>query len=283
MHLRNLGIGAVVLVTLTGLLVGAQAQTPKSAVPDSAVPGVKLAGHRAIYDLALAKSEAGSVNQMRGRLVLEFRDVCEGYTLTQRFRTEMVDSDGDFHNAEFSITSWESRDGLKYRFNLKHDSEGEPAEEYVGRADIGSRGGSGKAIFSKPQGLEIAMPKGTIYPSEHLAMLIRDAKAGKTFLAAKVFDGSGDDGVFEVSAAIGRAQSVSDSARPLLSPLKGVQSWNVRLAYFPTKEKTEKPQYEIAFRLFANGVSDDLLMDYGDYALKGQLTAFELFPAAECQ
>jgi len=283
MMVRIKVLAAATAVLLVGLAPLAQAQAPRKSAQDSVVPGVALAGHRAVYDLALAKSEAGSISNMRGRLVLEFRDVCEGYTLTQRFRTEMIDNDGDSHNAEFSITSWESRDGLKYRFNLKHDTEGEPAEEFVGRADLGQRGGAGKAAFTKPQGLSIDLPKGTVYPSEHLAMLIREARAGNTFLAAKVFDGSGDDGVFEVSAAIGRAQPAAASPKPLLAPLKGVASWNVRLAYFPTKEKTEKPQYEIAFRLYANGVSDDLLMDYGDYSLKGQLTTFELFPAADCR
>jgi hypothetical protein len=37
------------------------------------------------------------------------------------------------------------------------------------------------------------------------------------------------------------------------------------------------PIYSLAFKLHDNGVARDLLMDYGDYVLKGRLVDLALF------
>ena len=57
---------------------------------------LKFAPHRAVYDLTLARSDpTGAVTSLRGRLVMEFNDVCEGYTLNQRILTEAADMEGN--------------------------------------------------------------------------------------------------------------------------------------------------------------------------------------------
>lgn len=270
------------LSLLIGLSFGVTACMTSGQVhaADTVAP-VPLASHRAVYELRMLHSDSGLGLSIRGRLALDFRDVCDGYTLTQRLRTEMVNADGELRNSEYAITSWESRDGRRYRFNIRHDTQGEPPEEFVGNAVAKNGTRAGTATFTKPAGLKMDLPKGTIYPTEHVVVLIREARAGGTFLAAKVFDGSGDDSLFHVSAVMGK-RLPPETGNPLLAPLKGQAAWPMRLAYFPVGEKSEQPQYEISFRMFENGVSDELVMDYGDYALKGTLTTLELFPRPSC-
>lgn len=237
----------------------------------------EMAGHRAVYDLSLVRGSPGG-GTMSGRLAMDFKRVCDGYTLTQRFRTEMFDEAGEKQVGDYSVTSWEASDGSGFRFNIKHENNGNLDDEYDGRSDSKA----GKATFSKPAGLELELPAGTIYPTEHLARLVAAARRGNHVAPFKVFDGSADDGVYDVGGFIGRPFDKEAGGDPLLEPLKGLDSWHVRLAYFPHAAKTDLPEYELAFRLYANGVSSDLLLDYGDYALKGVLVNLEIYPGPRC-
>jgi hypothetical protein len=65
-------------------------------------------------------------------------------------------------------------------------------------------------------------------------------------------------------------------------PLKARPTWRVRLAFFPLLSKTDGPQYEVGLRLFDNGVSDQLVIDYGEFAMKGTLIQLELLPQPDC-
>lgn len=287
MHLRAwlyvlcvVPLGLTPAVCESGPLSGQGLTVP---VALSAVPGVKLAPHRAIYDLGLLRADgSGTVNGVVGRLVMEFADACDGFTLTQRLRTELSGAEGNSVSNDFSITSWESRDGKSYRFNLKNMVDGEPADEFVGRGQLKARGQAGKVTFSKPAATSLDLPAGTVYPTEHLALLIQAARNNGSSVPVKVFDGSADDGYYDVGGFVGREVLTSDKDGAVLAPLKSVRSWRVRLAYFPSVNPADRPQYEIGFRLFENGISDDLVLDYGDYALKGVLQSLELLPDSGC-
>ena len=65
--------------------------------------------------------------------------------------------------------------------------------------------------------------------------------------------------------------SRTDTNWPLIA---GHRSWSVQLAYFPVLAKNELqaadlPEMELSVTLFDNGVSDDLVPDYGDLVLHG--------------
>ena len=40
------------------------------------------------------------------------------------------------------------------------------------------------------------------------------------------------------------------------------------------------PVYSIAFKLYENGVTRDLTMDYGDFVLEGRLAQLDIYEAA---
>jgi hypothetical protein len=241
-------------------------------------PEVTLAPHRAIYDLVQSQGEPnGGTTAARGRLAIEVQDTCDGHTTNQRFWTELVNAEGEATISDFSLSSWESKDGRRFRFQMKNEVDGETLEEYVGTATR-EGDGNGTIVMSKPEAGTIEMPPGTVFPNAHLVALIRHALNGDQFLSIRVFDGSGEDGLFETGGSIGRALPVEASDTPLLAPLKGLRSWHFRIAFFPLLKKAEEPQYEIGFRMYENGVSGDLVLDYRAYVLKGELRHLEMLP-----
>ncbi len=60
-------------------------------------------------------------------------------------------------------------------------------------------------------------------------------------------------------------------------------SWRVRLAFFPLDRRTPEPDREQGFRVFANGIVDELIIDYGNFSIDADLQALSSLPEASCQ
>jgi hypothetical protein len=125
---------------------------------------------------------------------------------------------------------------------------------------------------------------------QHSIALLVAAKAGLPTLRADIYDGS-EQGTkaYDTIARIGRLQPAGANGRlpkvenaEVLDPL---QSWPLTISYYDLGQegKDATPVYELSFLYFANGVSRNLKLDYGDFALKGELSRFELLPATECK
>lgn len=248
-----------------------------AAASRAADPEIVLAPHRAVYDLSQSRGDAGSAVAVRGRLAIEVQDTCDGHTTNQRFWTEMQNAEGATSISDFSLSSWESKDGKRFRFQMRNEVDGETTEEYTGTAEL-KADGTGSVEMSKPETATLELPEGTVFPNRHLIELIRHAIAGDRFVSIRVFDGSGEEGLFETGGSIGKALPPEDGNGPILAPLKGLRSWPFRVAFFPLLTKAEEPQYEIGFRMYENGVSADLVLDYSSYALKGDLVRLEMLP-----
>ncbi|WP_119419947.1 cell envelope integrity EipB family protein [Desertibaculum subflavum] len=248
-----------------------------AAVSRAADSQIVLAPHRAVYELTQSRGDASAAVAVRGRLAIEVQDTCEGHTTNQRFWTEMQNAEGTTSISDFSLSSWESKDGKRFRFQMRNEVDGETIEEYTGTAER-RPDGTGAIEMSKPATATMELPEGTVFPNHHLIELIRHAIAGDRFVSIRVFDGSGEDGLFETGGSIGKALPPEEGSGPILAPLKGLRSWPFRVAFFPLLTKAEEPQYEIGFRMYENGVSADLVLDYSSYALKGELVRLEMLP-----
>ena len=53
------------------------------------------------------------------------------------------------------------------------------------------------------------------------------------------------------------------------------------IGYFEAKGGDLTPSYQIDFRLYANGVSRELFIDYGDFSIHGTLTSLEYLKAPD--
>jgi hypothetical protein len=72
---------------------------------------------------------------------------------------------------------------------------------------------------------------------------------------------------------------VADARSPLL--IAG-PSWHVALAFFPATGQGAEPEHEQALRIHANGVVEDLVLDYGDFTVIATLKKLEKLPPADC-
>src|SRR6185312_14661473 len=79
---------------------------------------INLLSHLAQYDVTLASTRPGGVVAMHGRTVLEFRDVCTGWTTTQRFISDMSDGKASSIHSDFIVSSSEDRQGRQLRFKV---------------------------------------------------------------------------------------------------------------------------------------------------------------------
>ncbi len=74
----------------------------------------------------------------------------------------------------------------------------------------------------------------------------------------------------------------ADPAAAKLNPLLQRLGWRVRIAFFPADAKVEKPDYELGMRLLENGVSQDMVIDYGEYSIRAKLDDLENLPRPSC-
>ncbi|MDP6705070.1 MAG: cell envelope integrity EipB family protein [Alphaproteobacteria bacterium] len=250
--------------------------------------GFALQSHRAVYDLTLSRSrDGGGISGLSGRLAMEWSENCEGYIVNQRMLTEVTDARGQRVINDFQITSWESLDGLAFRYSAKNEINGKLVEEVKGKAALEKSGGAGGATFTKPEAHELALPRGTVFPTEQVVLLVRAAESGKRSIGILVFDGSRQDGLYDTFSVIG-------SERPLATEdengghalLHGQRSWPAQLAFFPVHPKPDQapgtPEFEVGFRLYQNGIFTELTLDYGDFALAGTLAQLEALPKPDC-
>lgn len=239
-----------------------------------------ILSHQAVYDLSLAKSRSGgAVAQAKGKLEFEWVDACTGWTVAQRTRVELVSAEGQVIVFGWSLSSHESRDGLNYRFSIRRLNADMSTEEVRGEARLDGPGAGGVAVYEAPAERQVTLPRGTAFPTAHSLALIEAAQKGESPLWRVVFDGSGEEGLFGVSAAI---SPISGAARPKEPLLEGRESWRVDIAYFAMDTAAAEPEHEQRLRLYDNGVVDELLLDYGDFVLRADLAELEDLPELEC-
>lgn len=243
----------------------------------------QIASHRAAYKLSLGSGKASGIIELDGAMYIDWHEVCEGWTISQRMRFQIVDEDGQPVDSDISFSSWEAKDGLTYQFTLRTLRNGEVAEELRGRAELDGRGKGGRAIFTEPEEEVIELPPGTIFPTEHSIELLRKANAGEKIFARQVFDGATLDGALEINALItGRVPPEKTLGPRIAADLAKGPSWRVRMAFFKPEEQGAEPEYETSMRLLDNGVGLDFLFDYKDFSIKAQLEQLEALPKPRC-
>ena len=256
---------------------------PAGEAPAKAAP-VTLASHRAVYDLALSSSGGTrAVESARGRIVIDFKgDACKGYTMQTRQVTVLDSGETGNRTSDLRNTTFESADGRDFRFKTTTVLNGAASPAIDGTADAGAEGL--KVRIKEPKRDQIG-DKGTVlFPSLHMRRLVEAARAGETTLSAKIFDGS-DDGrkIYDTLAVIGRQVTAPTNAagserdKPLRDgPMAAVAHWPVTLSYFTQGEGERTPIYTLTFDLYENGVSGALKLDYGDFAILGDMTRLDI-------
>jgi hypothetical protein len=244
-----------------------------------------LVSHRAIYDLALDKaSDKSGITSLSGRMVYEFSgSPCEGYTTNFRYVTR-INTDDVSRLTDQQTTTFEDGAGKTFSFVTKSLVDQELDKEVKGTATRGPDGITVK--LTKPQKAEMSLQQ-TWFPTQHLVELLGKAEHGEHFYETSLFDGSDNaDRVMATTVVVGnRTETKQDDPEyAALGSLKHDRYWPVTIAYFDTsggKGSGMLPTYSISLKLHDNGITRDLLMDYGDFSVKGRLVNLATFDPHE--
>lgn len=271
---------------------------PQAAQPDAAPPSSQpvqipalpadsvLVPNRATYDMKLAVARPNSgIVEVNGNMVLEMVDSCDAWETRQRIKLTFLRSDGEEFETDSSFISYETKDGLQLRFSVRNVQNDEVEEELRGSADLDSLGGKGRASFTLPEARSFELPAGTLFPTTHLALVLKHARDGDKTVSYKVFDGARLDGAFLVNAVIGRpsrSRSGTPSIRGDVALLRNQPAWGVRFAFFANGDQGAQPEYELALDLLGNGIARSMLLDYGDFAVDAHLAQIQALPRPKC-
>jgi hypothetical protein len=262
---------------LSALLAAALALCAPATVPivpaHAAGLNTALAAHRAIYALTLSSSRGGEVISATGTMGYEVIDACDGWAVRQRLSMTLTNTDGQDVQMVSDYATWESKDGLKFRFHMKQTTDTAVTSQTDGDATLERAGGPGVAHYTVPEDTTKQLPPGTLFPMAHTSAILAGAQAGKKFIALPLFDGTDDAGAEDSSIVVLDWKKPEPNKYPLLASLP---STRVRLAFFDRSKSSEVPTYQVGMRYWENGVADNLQMDFGDFVMDAKMT--ELTP-----
>ncbi|MFT8675651.1 MAG: DUF1849 family protein [Acetobacter sp.] len=238
-----------------------------------APPDVHVASQHAVYELGLVESAGRQTLSATGSMNYVIQQTCTGWTTRQRLDIESVTKAHGPERMVAEYTAQESADGRHLMFVTQEIHDGVLAQTVSGQASL-NPDGSGRVTYDRPLAKSLSLPAGTLFPIAHMRAIILAARNGRTELATPLFDGTLPDGPEDTYATL--LGWAIPPANDILPALNGLAATRVHIAFFDRAAQSMTPTYEIGMRYFANGVSDRLDMDFGDYRMKGALKKLTL-------
>lgn len=284
---------AAVLLAGTGLAAvpGVHGQRAEPSRAQLQQP-VQLQPHRAVYEFNLGRSRSDKgVTALSGRMVYEFTgSACEGYTQTMRFVTRSSAASGAVTVSDQRSTTWEDDTGMRYRFQSSQFRDQKLVDQTAGTAVRGEGSEDTRVELTHPDRRKSAIGGAALFPVQHSLKLLDAARRGRTTFVSDFFDGAeGGEKTYLVSAQIARPVAAGfNRTLPRVGQadkLDGLQAWPVMLSYYDHGSETKDavPIYEMGFVFYANGISRRLVIDNGEYTMKGELSQLELLAPLPCR
>lgn len=275
MVVRNLAVVAVAVLA-AGAAIAQDAPLPP------------MQPHRAVYDLTLKHaSERSGIDAIYGRMVYEFTGAaCKGFSTRFRFATR-IDAGGDVRLSDQRLTSFEDAKAGILRFENQAFTDEQLEKEVKGTA---TRNPGGLTVeLAGEEARKLDLPE-SVFPTEHMQEVIANALKDIPMFDARLFDGSEDgDKSLLVTTIIGKqvtgeAAKADGAEEKAGASLAAKPWWPVTASYFEDgKAGDSEPAYRLSFKLYDNGISRDLVMDYGDFSLTGKLAQLDLLPEESCE
>jgi EipB-like len=235
-------------------------------------PAPRLASHRAIYEIALARTTGSNFVAAHGRLAVQFKDTCDGWSTAQRLIADMTDAKGVEMRTDFFITAWESKDGRTMRFDVSDSHDGRTILRDL------APDGTGFVDYAAQKHRPFALPRGTIFPTAQLLAVLTAAEAGRVPAKQIVFQGGNKSNLYLSTAIMGRTELAKLADERLIdrgSLLRTSRVWSALISFFPLSARAEQPDYEVATHLYANGINGSMTLIYPTYALRATLVRLE--------
>ncbi|MGI0527923.1 cell envelope integrity EipB family protein [Rhizobium giardinii] len=244
-----------------------------------------LVPHRAVYDLELKDaSERSGISGMYGRMVYEFNgSACEGYTVSFRFVTK-VDTGEEVRLTDQQTTTYEDLKNGNFRFLTRSFTDEKLDKEVRGSAHEAEQGV--KVDLTSPDKRQVDLAE-SLFPTEHMLEVIDRAKKGDTLFESRIFDGSDSgDKTLITTTMVGKQRNpiADDGDAVKAGAMASKPYWPVTISYFNDDMTGDAlPIYRMEFKLYENGITRDLTMDYGDFVLTGKLADLEVFKQGDCK
>lgn len=248
----------------TNAAAGASAPAP---IP----PTTPLLAHKALYSLTMDQTKTNDVIAASGTMGYEVTDACDGWAVRQRLQMTITNADGQNIDMASDYATWESKDGLKFRYHMRQTTDTAVTSQTDGEASLQKVGGPGEAHYAMPHDTVSRLPAGTLFPMAHTEAIITAAREKKHFLALPLFDGTDENGVEDSFIVLLDWKQPMPTRWPLLSSLP---STRVNIAFFDHTPTAQTPSYEVAMRYWENGVADNMRMNFGDFVMNAKLTQF---------
>ncbi|RIA47769.1 cell envelope integrity EipB family protein [Dichotomicrobium thermohalophilum] len=271
-------------------VVTAVAVTAASAPAQATGLGMPFAPHRAVYEMQLDETDAAkNIAGVEGRMVFDISGSrCTGYTLENRMVTRIVDAEGVEVVSDIRSSTWEASDGERFRFNSSQYLNNQLTDNLEGRAEREAPGGPITITLEAPRQTQMRIDEPAQFPTQFSLKILEAARAGERVIQTNVYDGSETgDKLFATTTFIGEAIPAGQDTGadvPGRDRLADKQSWPVSISYFEVGAADDSvPSYQLSFRLYENGVSRKLRIDYGSFALTGELSSLEFHKADACR
>ena len=262
-------------------LLGAITVIFKLCLASSYATSSELVPHIAMYSITLSsESRTSEVVEVNGLMTTSIERACEGWVFSQDMKTSITIRGGQIINQSALFTSWESHDGLRYRFASKINL-GNETLLLKGKALLNEYG-YGKAIYSEPESYEVALPQGTIFPVAHTVSLIDHAKADVQNVSNIVFTGSEDFEAEIVNVFIGTYVERHEAKGNKDITLNGEGGWPMSMAFYPISKLSSVPKFELRVFQLASGISTEIQMDFGDFETDLYLESIKELSSMEC-
>lgn len=238
----------------------------------------ELRSHEAVYDLKLAEP-TDQISAIDARIALQLtRADCKATDLDYRFVAR-------FHEeSEITVTdqrtkTQETTDGRSMRFDTQTLVDG--VEQQAVRGTATTEQNTTTVRYEAPVSRE-AKIDGASFPFGHTARLIDRAIAGDRFLEARLFDGDAEAEKGLTTTSIITPNDAAPTAAAA-SGVEGLRSWRITESYFNADSDDDgQPVFETRYRLYENGVSDELTLNFGSYTIEGNLTRLDYKDQPNC-
>lgn len=252
---------------------------PEAARPEPGKAAPEMAPHRAAYRLTLDRARQGSeVIQAEGAMLFEVMDACDGWTTRQRLQLVVADRAGQTVETASDYSTWESKDGRRLRFTLTQTAQGAVTQRISGEAALEPGGKGGTVTYEAPSASQVSLPPGTLLPMAHTIRTLEMARAGQRMLVTPLFDGTSEEGAQDSTTLL--SSWTPAPAEPRFPLMAGQASARMRIAFFgkDAAAGASAPEYEVGLRYYANGVADEMKMDFGDFAVDAAMQSLEPLP-----
>ena len=238
-----------------------------------------IVSHKAYYDLEFLTNETPSVVEGgSGKSSFLLEKQCKGWSLKEIFAITFNLNNKD-NSKNFSIFS-SFEDFTAKNFSFEHLDKNDLEKEmfYSGYVKKNKNILNGQIFDKKNE--KFSFDDDILFPTEHLEILLKNAKKNINFHTAKVFFGSDKDNLVKVvSAFIGKKINTDISIE---NKLLKKQVWPIQLSFYNLNQKNPNPKTKVIAYVDDRGIAHSYTVDYGSYKMKGRLTNIENVRKLKC-